>query len=296
MRRKGAPSITLTIDGWAERSPTGKRFQKSIKRLDLLDEELTEGAAGLTKKERLGMEREQAKLQASLGGIRKMGGVPDILFVIDVKKEALAVAEAKKLGIPIVAVVDTNCSPEGVTYMIPGNDDASRAITLYCDLVARAALEGTATQMGAAGVDIGEFAETLGEKPEGAEQREVEAAEADEDPLQSQESQPAEGQTPAESVEQGESLEASPKQGEDSAAEDPQQSQESLPSEGDTSTDDSKQDENLEASTGQDGDSAEEANAESENSELPGETEDTDASSDEETTGQESESKSKGKK
>jgi small subunit ribosomal protein S2 len=105
------------------------------------------------------MERDQEKLQASLGGIREMGGVPDLLFVIDVKKEALAVAEANKLGIPVVAVVDTNCSPDGIDYIIPGNDDASRAITLYCDLVARAALDGMTAQMGAAGVDLGALEE-----------------------------------------------------------------------------------------------------------------------------------------
>ena len=102
---------------------------KSIQRLKQIDEQMATGAEGLTKKERLGMEREQGKLQASLGGIREMGGVPDLLFVIDVKKEALAVAEANKLGIPVVAVVDTNCSPAGVDYIIPGNDDAARAIS-----------------------------------------------------------------------------------------------------------------------------------------------------------------------
>jgi small subunit ribosomal protein S2 len=84
-----------------------------------------------------------------------MGGVPDLLFVIDVKKEQLAIAEANKLGIPVVAVVDTNCSPDGIDYIIPGNDDAARAIALYCDLVSRAALDGMTAQMGAAGVDLG---------------------------------------------------------------------------------------------------------------------------------------------
>ncbi len=132
---------------------------KSIQRLKQIDEALEGGAEGLTKKERLGIERDQTKLQASLGGIREMGGVPDMLFVIDVKKEALAVAEANKLGIPVVAVVDTNCAPDGVDYIIPGNDDASRAITLYCDLVSRAALDGMSAQMGAAGVDLGAMEE-----------------------------------------------------------------------------------------------------------------------------------------
>jgi small subunit ribosomal protein S2 len=132
---------------------------KSIQRLKQIDEILEAGGEGLTKKERLGIERDQAKLQASLGGIREMGGVPDMLFVIDVKKEALAVAEANKLGIPVVAVVDTNCSPDGVDYIIPGNDDAARALSLYCDLVSRAALDGMTAQMGAAGIDLGAMEE-----------------------------------------------------------------------------------------------------------------------------------------
>ena len=129
---------------------------KSIQRLKELDEKLEQGVEGLTKKERLGMEREQAKLQASLGGIREMGSVPDLLVVIDTNKEALAVAEANKLGIPVVAVLDSNSSPDGIDYPIPGNDDASRAIALYCDLIARAALDGMTAQMGAQGIDIGE--------------------------------------------------------------------------------------------------------------------------------------------
>ncbi|OWJ80386.1 MULTISPECIES: 30S ribosomal protein S2 [Haematobacter] len=132
-----------------------KTVSQSIQRLKQLDEVLSTGAEGLTKKERLHMEREQSKLQASLGGIREMGGVPDLLFVIDVNKEDLAIAEAQKLGIPVVAVVDTNCSPKGVDYVIPGNDDAARAIALYCDLAARAALDGMSAQLGAAGVDLG---------------------------------------------------------------------------------------------------------------------------------------------
>jgi small subunit ribosomal protein S2 len=132
---------------------------QSINRLKEIDEKLVNGAEGLTKKERLGMERDQAKLQASLGGIRDMGGVPDLLFVIDVNKEDLAIAEAKKLGIPVVAVVDTNCSPAGVDYIIPGNDDAARAIALYCDLAARAALDGMSGQMEAAGIDVGALEE-----------------------------------------------------------------------------------------------------------------------------------------
>ena len=101
---------------------------QSISRLSAIEEKLSAGAEGITKKERLGIERELNKLRASLGGIREMGGIPDLLFVVDVKKEALAVAEANKLGIPVVAVVDTNCSPDGIDYIIPGNDDAARSI------------------------------------------------------------------------------------------------------------------------------------------------------------------------
>jgi small subunit ribosomal protein S2 len=136
---------------------------QSINRLKAIDEASANGFAGLTKKERLGMEREQGKLQASLGGIREMGGIPALLFVIDVNKEDLAIAEANKLGIPVVAIVDTNCSPAGVDYVIPGNDDAARAIALYTDLAARAALDGMTAQMGAAGVDMGELEELVEE-------------------------------------------------------------------------------------------------------------------------------------
>ncbi|MFQ6552339.1 30S ribosomal protein S2 [Aestuariibius insulae] len=142
---------------------------KSISRLKQIDEAMEQGSDGLTKKERLGMERDQAKLQASLGGIREMGGVPDLLFVIDVNKEDLAIAEANKLGIPVVAIVDTNCSPDGVDYIIPGNDDAARAIALYCDLASRAALDGMTAQMGAAGIDVGEMVEASEELVEEAD-------------------------------------------------------------------------------------------------------------------------------
>ncbi len=165
-----------------------KTVSQSINRLKAIDEQMALGAEGLTKKERLGMERDQAKLQASLGGIREMGGLPDLLFVIDVNREDLAIAEAKKLGIPVVAVVDTNCSPDGVDYVIPGNDDAARAIALYCDLVSRAALDGMSAQMDAAGIDVGEMEEALVEEAvaeeagapgEGAGVAEVRTSEAD---------------------------------------------------------------------------------------------------------------------
>ena len=135
-----------------------KTVSNSISRLKQLDEMMASGEAeGFTKKERLQLERELGKLTASLGGIREMGGVPDMLFVIDTNKEDLAVAEAKKLGIPVVAVLDSNSDPAGVDYPIPGNDDAARAISLYCDLAARSVIDGMASQLGAAGFDLGEL-------------------------------------------------------------------------------------------------------------------------------------------
>ena len=112
-----------------------------------------------------------------------MGGVPDLIFVIDVKKEALAVAEANKLGIPVVAVVDTNCSPDGVDYIIPGNDDAARAIALYCDLASRAALDGMSAQLGAAGVDLGAMEEAPEEEAVSEESTGVEIGNASEETL-----------------------------------------------------------------------------------------------------------------
>ena len=141
-----------------------KTISQSIQRLKQIDELMAHGAEGMTKKERLIIEREQGKLQASLGGIREMGGVPDLLFVIDVGKESLAILEAQKLGIPVIGIVDTNCSPKGVDHVIPGNDDAARAISLYCDLVSRAALDGMTAQMGAAGIDLGSLEEAPAEE------------------------------------------------------------------------------------------------------------------------------------
>lgn len=187
-----------------------KTVSQSIKRLQELDERLAEGAEGLTKKERLGMEREQSKLQASLGGIREMGGVPDLLFVVDVNKEDLAIAEARKLGIPVVAVVDTNCSPDGVDFLIPGNDDAARAIALYCDLAARAVLDGMSAQLGAAGVDIGAMEEAALE--------EVVAEEAPAEDVPAQEA-PADD-TPAEEAEAAAEAPAEDAAAEDAPAED----------------------------------------------------------------------------
>ena len=132
-----------------------KTISASISRLRKLDEMLSEGAKGLTKKERLILTREREKLEKALGGIKDMGGTPDLVFVIDTNKEALAIKEANRLKIPVVAILDTNCDPDGIAYPVPANDDASRAINLYCDLVARAAIDGISRSQGAAGMDVG---------------------------------------------------------------------------------------------------------------------------------------------
>ena len=128
----------------------------SIKRLKEIEAKAEKGELeGLTKKERLNLAREQEKLQASLGGIKDMNGRPDIIFVIDTVKEQLAIAEANRLGIPVVAICDTNSNPDGIDFVIPGNDDAIKAITLYCDLVAGAVLDGVQAELAAAGIDVG---------------------------------------------------------------------------------------------------------------------------------------------
>jgi small subunit ribosomal protein S2 len=132
-----------------------KTISASISRLRKLDEQLGGGASGLTKKERLMLTREREKLEKALGGIKDMGGVPDLIFVIDTNKEQLAIKEANRLHIPIAAILDTNSDPDGITYPVPGNDDAGRAIALYCDLVARAAIDGISRGQGALGVDVG---------------------------------------------------------------------------------------------------------------------------------------------
>jgi small subunit ribosomal protein S2 len=132
-----------------------KTVSNSIQRLRKLDEMLSVGAAGLTKKERLMLSREREKLEKALGGIKDMGGTPDMIFVIDTNKEQLAVKEAQRLNIPVAAIVDTNCDPDGITFPVPANDDAGRAIALYCDLVARAAIDGISRGQGSSGVDIG---------------------------------------------------------------------------------------------------------------------------------------------
>jgi len=132
-----------------------KTISQSIKRLKSLEEQLSGDTAGLTKKEVLQLTRERDKLELSLGGIRDMGGIPDVMFVIDANKEELAIKEAGVLGIPVVAVLDTNVDPSGIAFPIPGNDDASRAVRLYCDAVAAAALQGRGEGVVNSGADFG---------------------------------------------------------------------------------------------------------------------------------------------
>jgi small subunit ribosomal protein S2 len=132
-----------------------KTISNSISRLRKLDELLGGEGQGLTKKELLNLQREREKLDRALGGIKDMGSTPNIMFIIDTNKEANAIDEAKRLGIPVVAILDSNCNPDLIDYPIPGNDDSSRAIALYCELVSKACIDGIARQQGSMGVDIG---------------------------------------------------------------------------------------------------------------------------------------------
>jgi len=132
-----------------------KTISNSIKRLRQLDDLIEKGAQGYSKREFLSLSRERDKLNQALGGIKDMGGLPDIMFVIDTNKEQIAIKEANRLGIPVVAILDSNCDPSGITYPIPGNDDAGRAIALYCDLISRAAIEGISQSAVIGGADIG---------------------------------------------------------------------------------------------------------------------------------------------
>jgi small subunit ribosomal protein S2 len=147
-----------------------KTISNSIKRLRAVEEKLSEGQTGLTKKEVLNLTRERDKLERALGGIKEMGGLPDVLFVIDTNKEHIAVEEARNLNIPVIGVLDSNSNPDGVTFPVPGNDDALRAIGMYCDLIADAVLDGIQAEMTASGADIGESVEVPGETlPEAGE-------------------------------------------------------------------------------------------------------------------------------
>jgi small subunit ribosomal protein S2 len=132
-----------------------KTISNSIRRLRELDEQLGGQTKGLTKKETLNLTRERDKLERALGGIKEMGGLPDMLFIIDTNKESIAVEEARRLNVPVVAVLDSNSSPAGIRFPIPGNDDSLRAIQLYCDLVAGAVLDGLQAEMVASGIDVG---------------------------------------------------------------------------------------------------------------------------------------------
>jgi len=153
-----------------------RTISNSIKRLKSLEELLEGDHRGLTKKELLQLTREKDKLERSLGGIKDMGAPPDLMFVIDTNKESIAIAEARKLGMPVVAIVDSNCDPDGITFPIPGNDDAGRAITLYCDLIARAAIDGIERAQGSLGADLGAAEEPISEPGLKGEEASEEAA------------------------------------------------------------------------------------------------------------------------
>ncbi len=152
-------------------------ISNSIKRLRTVDEMIDndEVKQGMTKKERTSLAREKDKLEKALGGIKEMGGLPDAIIVIDTNKEAIAILEARKLGIPVFAVVDSNCDPDGIDFLIPGNDDATRAINTYCDLFAEAVLDGLQAEIAASGEDVGESADPTPEKLDVTEKPKVSA-------------------------------------------------------------------------------------------------------------------------
>lgn len=180
-------------------------ISKSIKRLRELEGILGgDAAASLTKKERLMLTRESDKLERALGGIKDMGGTPDILFIVDTNKESIALQEAKKLNIPVVAILDSNCDPDNVDYPIPGNDDAARAISLYCDLIAKAAIDGIARQQGSSGVDMGAAVEAPVEEVLTAEPVAAPAPVAEAAP------EPAPAPAPAAAAPEGDALFAKP--------------------------------------------------------------------------------------
>ena len=175
-----------------------KTISASIRRLRELEERMTQEQTGLTKRELLELTRDRDKLERALGGIKEMGGLPDILFVIDTNKEAIAVREANTLRIPVVAILDSNSSPDGIAYPVPGNDDAMRAIHLYCDLVAGAVLDGLQAELAASGVDIGARAD-LADRAIAAERQEELPEEIGSEDIESQPA--AEAQQAAANVE-----------------------------------------------------------------------------------------------
>ena len=158
-----------------------KTISNSIKRLKTLEEQLSGDTSGLTKKEVLNKTRERDKLEMSLGGIRDMGGIPDVMFVIDANKEELAIKEANVLGIPVVAILDSNVSPDGIAFPVPANDDAARAIRLYCDAVAQAATRGGQQARADRGEDLGAAVEPVAEAALTEEAPAAEVAPATED-------------------------------------------------------------------------------------------------------------------
>ncbi len=175
-----------------------KTISNSIKRFKALEEQLSGDTHGLTKKEVLQLTRERDKFELSLGGIRDMGGIPDVMFVIDANKEELAIKEANVLGIPVVAVLDSNVSPEGISFPVPANDDASRAIRLYCDAIASAATRGGQQGAAARGTDLGAMDEPPAEEAL-ADPVVEEAAVAEEAPVAAEEA-PAVEEAPAADV------------------------------------------------------------------------------------------------
>jgi len=156
-----------------------KTISLSIKRLRELDEKISNPIAGITKRELLELTRDRDKLERALGGIKEMGGLPDLIFVIDTNKEKIAIEEATKLNIPVIAVIDSNSSPDHIAFPIPGNDDAMRAINLYCDLVSSSVLSGIQAELMASGVDVGEAEDVAEELPGDEEVIEAAAVEAE---------------------------------------------------------------------------------------------------------------------
>lgn len=169
-----------------------KTITKSINRLREVEEILSGDVAGYTKKELLMMTRERNKLESSIGGIREMGGLPDAMVVLDTNKEDIAILEAKKLGIPVFAIIDTNSDPDQIDFPIPGNDDAIRAIELYCDLFVGAVLDGLEAELKAAGSDLGAAKEAKEELPEAKGKSKAKAKEAEEKSEEKAEDAPAE--------------------------------------------------------------------------------------------------------
>jgi small subunit ribosomal protein S2 len=189
-----------------------KTISNSIKRLKDLEEKLSEDNIGLTKKELLVMTRERDKLERALGGIKEMGGLPDAIFVIDTNKEHLAIEEANRLGIPVIGVLDSNSDPEGVTFPIPGNDDALRAIATYCDLMSNTVLDGIQAELSASGADVGASEQApvetaAAEEAAPAEEAAAEEAAAEEAPA-AEEAAPAEEAAAEEAAAEGEAEKA----------------------------------------------------------------------------------------